>query len=139
MRLVTLLKGRLHSNFYVQKLKRKFFSKRKKNLGKNWTQNLLIFWNNYQNFLIESIIKFFWNNYQSFFFKSASRNRLVSRATMIWSALDFHDLRDCSKYPYRYNWINRKFFISLWSPIILWDLNTAPKYDSKFHFNQNFW
>ena len=60
----------------------------------------------------------FRNNYQNFFYKNASRSRLVSRATMIWNALDFHDLRDCSKYPYCYNWINRKFFISLWSPII---------------------
>ena len=88
-----------------------------------------IFWLNQSS-------KFFWNNYQSFFFKSASRNRLVSRATMIWSAPDFHDLEYCSRYPWRCNWTNKKVFISLWSPIILWDFNTALKYDSKLHFSQ---
>ena len=92
-------------------------------------KNIKIFW-------LNQISNLFRNNYQNFFYKNASRSRLVSHATMMWSALYFHDLRDCSKYPYRYNWINRKFFISLWSRIILWDFNTALKYDSKLHFSQ---
>ena len=118
MQFVTLLTRRSHPKFHDQKPHRKFFHERKNFVQIIEPEISWFFWNNYQNFWLNQLSNLFRNNYQNFLYKNASRSRLVSRATMIWSALDFHDLRDCSKYPYRYNWINRKFFISLWSPII---------------------